>query len=425
MNRHIRNILMASPVLAFATLLLPVGAQSQALDCGVDDAVQCLSNGLRMACRETEATAESCLAWLRREVEARTFASGDPEWELASGRGYSLAADLSKSVDEAERLKRQGRSIFQDVITFWPDSGYAMRAYMGLAALAPDLQEKISFLREALRIEPNRSHTMTFLADALAVRGAAVDLREAADLYRKAGLNSTALELYASIGQTEQVAALKAEVARDSGMAVFEEEIATGRLVQNLERAAEIVETACHISNIEILGRQTCAAAVDSLVTATRHTGASVTARQSLAAVAVEGMRMLRIADDGRLGDTKDEVRQRYFQLRITLQQWIDAGIANAAVYVLLAQLPSALDPSVDDLDESVTAYERAVELAPDNGQYRYWLALGYIEQSRFGEANQHLRIVRDSLAENGEPTREAVDFQIRRTEIGMLRRQP
>jgi hypothetical protein len=42
------------------------------------------------------------------------------------------------------------------------------------------------------------------------------------------------MDLYASIGQPERAAALKAQVARDSGMATFEEEIATGRLVQDL-----------------------------------------------------------------------------------------------------------------------------------------------------------------------------------------------
>jgi tetratricopeptide (TPR) repeat protein len=373
------------------------------------------------------------LAWLRRDVEPSSFAQ-DPEWKLAAGSGSSLAAELSKSADDAERFRQRSRSVFQDVIAGWPDSSYAMRAYLNLTALALDVHERISFLRYAWRIEPNRVHNITFLANALASRGSASDLKEAADLYRSAyesgsrrnlGFASNAMDLYASIGQPERAAALKAQVARDSGMATFEEEIATGRLVQDLKRATEVVETACHNSFVKLFGRQNCANALDSLVAATRRRDMSAAERQSLASIAVEGMGMLRIADDGRFGETKEQLSERYFQLRTILQEWIEAGIAPAAAYVFLARLPSASDPWSDDLNESVSAFERAVELAPDNGRYRYWLALGYIEQGRFDEANQHLRMVRDSLAENAEPSRESVDFQIRRTEIGMLRRQP
>lgn len=428
MKRSMRKLLLVLPVLAVAVPFPRTGAQS--VSCGADDG-QCLSNSLRLACEETKATAESCLGWLGRDIEASPFAS-NPEWKLAAGRGYLLAAELLRSADDAERFRERSRSIFQDVIAGWPDSEYARRAYRGLSTVARDVHERIYFLRNVLRLEPTRANNMAFLADALTARGESGDTREAAELYRRAygasgdpkvwGFASDALKLFTSVGLADEAAALKAQVARDSGMAGFDAEVAAGRFAQNLGRAAEVIGIACNRFIVDIFGRGTCANALSSLADATRRSAAPSSERQSLVDVTVEGMRMLRIEDDARYSETGDERRIRYAQLRAVLQEWIDTDIATASAYVLFAQLPSALDPSADDLDESVSAYQRAVELAPDNTQYRYWLALGYIEQDRFDEALEHLRIVRDSLTENLGPDPELVDAQIRKAETAMRR---
>jgi len=118
-------------------------------------------------------------------------------------------------------------------------------------------------------------------------------------------------------------------------------------------------------------------------------------------------MRLLTVSGDG---SVEDQAQRRY-SFGTILQEWIATNAATAAVYVLWAQHRES------DLDESVAAFEHAVELAPDNGRYRYWLAAVYIEQGRFDDAIEHLTLARDLFPDENGFTPEAADRQIRRAE--------
>lgn len=421
------HLLLTVSAVAIAATVFESLAQSQLLDCGADDR-QCLADNLRIACRETDAAAESCLDWVTREVETSSFA-GSPEWMLTAARGYFLAADQLREEEEAERLRERSRAIFHDVLLTWPDSQYAMEAHMGLATIATiarDIAERISSLRNALRIEPGRRNTMVFLANALVDRGENRDLSEAADLYRSAYLASgdtplwtharAALELYASIGEADRAAAFRDEISRDSGMAEFADEIASEGFAQDLERAAAVLETACNRYIVAIFGPGTCETGIDKLVQATR-TIAVPAERRSIADVATVAMTELSVSG-AVAAVTAEERNRRDFRFGAILQEWIASGAATARVYVLWAQNPNS------SLSEGIAAFERAVELAPDNGQYHYWLAQGYIWQGRFDEGIEHLMLARDTLPENVGLTPDIVDGEISRAELARGQRE-
>jgi tetratricopeptide (TPR) repeat protein len=391
--------------------------QAQSLECGANDS-QCLDDSFAVACSSSlEAFEQSCLAWAQR-VEAHELAE-NPEWRLAAGAGYFNLADLTDSAAAAERYREQSRAIIQAVLEQWPTGSYARQAYMGLANLAfletEDISEAIRLTRLALQAEPDNEISMWALATWLARRAENGDRREAADMYRAAyvarGSRSwywaaNALGLYRSTGQTDQAEIFLDQVSRDSGMDGFDEEVVSSSFARDPERAAEVLETACHSYIIAMFGAETCANGIDTLVSATRSVVVPAERRRIVGA-ATEGMRMLTIAGDA----TGEQLRQRQSEFGTILREWIATEAATAATYVLWAQHTDS------DLEEGIAAFERAVELAPDNGRYRYWLAQGYIARRRFDEAIENLNLARDTLPENVGITVESVDREIRRAE--------
>jgi tetratricopeptide (TPR) repeat protein len=398
-------------VVSVIGVVLPIcQSDAQPLECGVDDQ-QCLDDSLFLACGQPESDEASCLAWVQA-VQAHPL-SGNPNWRLTAAAGYSHVSSLSGSREDSERYREQGRVIYRDALAEWPDGSYARQAYVGLASLSDDISQSISLLRDARRADPSNENTPYFLAMALQARGREGDYGEAADLYRRtysawSGYYSaaTALRLYSVSGQEERAADFRDEVARDSGMIDFAEEVVSPAFARNLGRAATVLETACQPDIIDIFGSETCASGIDTLVAATRLTN-YLPERQSIADVATEGMRMLTVSGAG----TPEERAERENRFGSILQEFIDTEAATAATYVLWAQHGES------DLDESVSAFERAVELAPDNGRYRYWLAQGYIEQGRFDEAIENLTVARDILPANLGITPESVDREMRRAE--------
>jgi tetratricopeptide (TPR) repeat protein len=310
------------------------------------------------------------------------------------------------------------------VTVTWPDSQVAAQAYTGLATLAivaGDIDTRISSLRNVVRIEP-RGPTISFLADALANRGEDGDVSEAADFYRTAYLDSgdppiwvyaqRAIGLYAASGFPEREAAFRDQVARDSGMDLFAEEVTSEDFADDLGRAETVLEIACDRIIAAIFGAATCEDGIESMVVATRSV-ADVARRQAIADITTQAMSELSV-----LGAytrvTAEEKNERDYRFGSILQEWIESGAATARVYVAWAQNPNS------GRSEYLAALERAVELAPQNGRYRYWLALAYRDQGRLSEAIEHLRLARDTIPENVGLSPELIDERIRGLETAL-----
>lgn len=407
-------------VLVACGLAVPLyQSKAQQLECGADDR-QCLQDAFEQACGRPQTLEGPCLAWLR-SVEEHPLAPS-PEWRLIAAAGYRLVARYAASEDDTERYIEQSRSIYLQLLARWRDGPYAAQAYVGMAGLTDDIDELISLVRNAVQADPSNANTRFGLAQSLRTRGRAADYAEAADLYREAYeadappkyySAANALRLYMMTGRTAQAETFRGQIARDTSMADFAEEVISPRFAQNLEHAEVVLDTACATYIIDIFGPATCANGIDTLVTATRQT-ASIPARQSIADLAAGAMGRLNASGVG----SPEEQSQRDYKFGSILRGWIDTGVATARVFVQWAHNPGS------DLNESVSAFERAVELAPDNGQYRYWLALGYMEQGRFDEAIEGLRIARETLPENVGLSPESVDAQIRRAQSGRTSRE-
>ncbi len=278
-------------------------------------------------------------------------------------------------------------------------------------------------MRDAMRADPDDAYTPWSLARKLARRagasGLSEDYLEAADMFRTAyRMNEqswyravNALRLYDVAGDTDEAERFRAEVASDSGMIDFADEVVADRFAHDLERAAEILGTACHSYIVPIFGSDTCAGGIDTLVEATR-TVVSLAEREAIAEVAVEAMRRLMVAD----GVTEDQ-RSRFSQeFGMVQREWIDGGVQTAAVFLHYSNL-------VGDAELSLWALENAVELEPDNGLYRYWLGSRYLDFGRFDEALEHLQRARPDLPENFRL--ESLDLRIQRAEAGRATGQP
>lgn len=411
-----RDLLVSLLILAFAAPAFQLQAQS--LECGADEG-QCLEDSFALACSaRIEAFEDNCLAWVQR-VESHSLAE-NPRWRLIAATAYFRMAEFAESVVVAERYRERSRTINQELLAQQPSGYYANQAYIGLANLASveteDASEVIRLTRMALQADPGNRNTMMGLARMLTRRGESGDHREAADMYRAAYiaggsrfwyLAANASGLYDSTGQSDRAEVFRDQVKKDSGIDEFEVEVKSVSFAEDLERAAVVFDTACQRYVIAIFGSETCANGIDTLVAATRSI-ASPAERRAIVGVATEGMRMLTVA-----GDTfGDETRQRETKFGSILREWIATDVATAATFVLWAQHRES------GLDEYVSALERAVELAPDNGQYRFWLANGHIQQGRHEEAINHLRIARDTIPDDVGLRPERIDEVIREAEM-------
>ena len=389
-----------------AVLLSPTSAQD--VSCGPDDR-ECLEDRYAAACAGSASAPAPCLAFARR-IESHELADR-PEWRLIAAVAYARMADLPGPAEE-QSFRDRSETILRELLAEWPEGYYAGQAYIGLAGFAADDDETISLLRSAMAADPENTAAPYFLAGRLEARGENQDVLEAADLYRKTysargGFMSAAgnaLRLYASIGQTEAHDTFRAQVAQDRGMDRYADDVRSADFAQDPERARDVLATACLVYVVAIFGSEVCADGIDSLAEASRTTSLE-TAREAVVDAAAEGIRLLRSAG------WVAENRERDVRHDSILREWMDSGVATARVYVLWAQRPES------GFDESLTALEKAVELAPDNGQYRYWLAHRYIQQYRLDEAIENLSIARDTLPENVGLTTDSVDRELRRAE--------
>ena len=398
-------------VLGLGLVGLPYVSHAQSPECGADDR-QCLEDSLARECGQTELANGSCLAWLEQLEEDALAAS--PEWQLIAASGYFRVADFSSSEEDAKTYRERSHSIYLEILAKWPDGYFAAQAYTGLSNLSDDLDDRIRYLLNASQADPGNGNIAYLLAGNLARRGQSDDYGKAAELYRVAYLAgvassysaANAMRLYLLAGQADEAVKLKSQVATSIGIADFAKQVASAQFAQDLKRAKGVLDTACGKYVIEIFGPETCISGIDRLVAATRSNSVPVL-RQAAADVATDAMSRLNVSEIG----TVEERRQREYDFGLILREWIDTGVASARVYVAWAQHPES------DLNESIAALERAVQLAPDNGRYRYWLAQGYIAQGKFDEAIEHLTLARDNLPENVGITPESVAREISRAE--------
>lgn len=394
-------------------LLLPETAlatdsanDTESWDCGADDSV-CLSQSYEMACRLPEsATTATCAAWLEH-VETHEY-SDQPAWQNIVAAAYYHLAESSESPDRADEYKTHSSRLLHNIISRYPSGPHAYDAYIGLANLTEDPNERIRLFRQAVAADQNHAFAPAMLARQLARTGSEADLIEAAEFMRQAYLvesdpskwylGRSTVGLYDAAGQTDKAEEFRRRIYIDSGMEDAEFDFQALADAQHVERTFTRV---CNDNLVALFGKETCLSGIDSVVEAVKQEQDPEQQRR-LAEAATEGM--TRVANAPGIGT--DEVKL----FSATYEMFISLGVRSSKVY-------DAWSQRLEDRDLAVSALERAVELSPQDGALVYRLGLAYLGQERWGDAIRTFEKARQNLPAGF--SREILDMQLQRAEAG------
>ncbi len=364
----------------------------------------------------------SCRASIAR-LEADSMAAS-LTMRLIAGVLYYRFARVAGGADseEAQRARQQSDAALRDVLARQATGYYAGLAYLGLANLAEIEEVQEQLLRAAVAADPEDVFVPELLAGRLSRRNEQASLAEAVEFMRHAytlrtrrdpegtdlkrwHVGTSVVGLYNRSGQPDEAAEFREQLRRDSRMDALAEEVPLARFADDPQYAEQSLRTACWRYIVAMFGADTCRNGIDTLVRAV-DSGAPDEHRLRLADVATEGMTDLVIAQE-------EEYRGTFVPI---LRRWIDNDIHTASVFLRYSN-------QVADAELSLWALENAVELEPDNGQYRYWLGSRYLDAGRFEEALEQLHRARPDLPEGFSV--EFLDTRIQRAEAGRATGQP
>jgi tetratricopeptide (TPR) repeat protein len=392
---------------AAAALLYSTTTTGFSPDCSADDSA-CLTRGYEAACRIPErATPESCDIWLKN-LEAHEFAE-QPAWRIAAAVAYHSLAEKSSSPELAEEYRERSARLYQDVISTYPTGPAASEAYIGLSALTDDLDEYVELMRRAVAANPNSAFALEFLSHSLEQRGSESDMREAASFLeaayadrsdpKKWYLGLRTVRLYEAVGELDRAQNFQKRMYSDSGFAEMEIEFGS---LDDIERVESTLSRACNDSLVALFGMDTCLKGIESVVQGV--TAEQDSERQQLLAdAASSGMQRAAVAP----GVAAEE----HASFKATYELFISLGIHSAKVY-------EAWSNYLADPDQAISALEKAVKLAPDDGALVYRLGLFYLEQERWETAIDTFEKARPNLPAGF--SRELLEMQLQRAEAGL-----
>ncbi len=340
---------------------------------------------------------------------------------LTAASLYYRLASVSES-SEALNFRELSRMANQDVLAAQESGYYAGGAYAGLANLAETEDERAQLLRRAVEADPDDMSLPELLAMHLS-RNDQSSLAEAAEYMRRAytlrtrrdpdgtdrkrwHVGMSVVGLYNRSGQPDEAAEFREQLRRDSGMDVFAVDVLSDVFANDPQYAEHVLRTACVSYILTLFGADACRNGIDTLVRAV-ESGAPDEHHLRLASVASKGMADLMIAEG------EETHRETFIPI---LRRWIDNDVHTALVFLRYSNL-------VDDPELSLWALENAVELEPDNGQYRYWLGSRYLDAGRYDEALEQLQRARPDLPEGFDV--QFLDQRIQHAEAGRVAVRP
>ncbi len=345
-----------------------------------------------------------------------------PEMRLIAASLYYRFASLSGSSD-AQNLRELSRIANREVLANQTNGFFAGGAYVGLANLAETHDERLGFLQSAVRADPDDMSLPELLAMHLSQRTDDASFAEAAEHMRRAytlrarrdpdgtdlkrwHVGASVVGYYTRSEQPDKAAEFLEQLRRDSRMDVLAEDVLSVRFANDSRHAEQALRTACSRYIVGLFGADTCMNGITTLVDAV-DTAAPDEHHLRLASVATEGMADLITGQD------EETYREIFVPI---LRRWVDYGVHTASVFMRYSN-------NVGDAELSLWALENAVELEPDNGQYRYWLGIRYLDLGRYDEALEQLQRARPDMREGFDF--ELLDQRIRHAEAGSLANQP
>jgi hypothetical protein len=397
----------------------PVAAQD-ARTCKPEDLV-CLRARHASECRQPQSTPAACLVFLQHLETARRRGSDAAGVALLLGDTLHDLARKDVPDEAKERYLARARLAYGEAVKKEP---FNASGYLGLAEVAATGDERVEWLRGAVRAESQPAH-MELLANALAgeIGGHVGDLEAARTLEDAYTFEATATErwrygvsawqryqealtLYPSAASERSIANVVLRIKDDVDYALLQRALLEPE--SHLVYLADAFATMCEESIAEIVGLEECLGGLEAAVS-TAERSASSGARRLLAEAALTGMRTIA----GESLPSSAQARGRFID-------WLDRLLATGPDPVEVA--PNLLEARADytpDLLERADTLLVATSLTPNRGDLRLKLGATYVDLELWPEALEQLRVAKffsppeeheriDELVETAEQAYEA-----------------
>src|SRR5688572_15320038 len=346
-------------------------------------------------CSRAASTLESCLVFLQRLETARR---GSYSTDMALLLGDTLGGLARKDVPP--QMKRnfvsRARNAYREVVKNEP---FNASGYLGLAEVAETGDERVEWLRGAVRAEYRPAH-MELLASALSQEGGQAGELEAARVIEDAyTYESTSTERwrYSVVALRRYTEALErypsavSERFLENVLLRVKDDIDYAQLQRMLLMPEHYLpyldaafSTMCEKSIAVIVSLDECMAGLE-LAVSTAESSPSSGARRLLAEATLTGMRTVA----GESLPRSAETRRRFID-------WIDRLLMTELEPVdVAANLLEARADYTPNLLERVEALLSAIELSPNRGDLRLKLGATYVSLWFWPEALEQLRVAK------------------------------
>jgi hypothetical protein len=345
-------------------------------------------------CSQRASTLRTCLVFLQRLETARRRSSPSV-MSLLLGRTLRTVALKDTSPQAQERYLERARAAYRDVVSTEPLNA---AGYLGLAEIAATGEERVEWLRGAVRAEARPEH-MELLADALAkdVGGKEADLESALVLEGAYALEPRAIEKwrYGVLALQRYSEAADRYPLAESGRSLDNVLL---RIKQDVDYPlkqrillepgsylpylSDAFATLCEKSIAAIVTLDECLAGLE-LAVSTAESSADPGARRLLAEAVLSGMRTI-------AGESVPKSAEH--QSKFT--RWLDRLLAlDLSPVDVPADLLEARADYTEDLAARVDDLVWAAGLSPNRADLRLKLGATYVNLQIWYEALEQLRV--------------------------------
>jgi hypothetical protein len=367
--------------------------------CGRDD-LRCWQDQHVAECSVAAATLETCLVFLHQLETVRRQSSYSTGVALLLGETLHDLSQRETSPQAKERYLQRSRAAYGDVVKNEPLNA---SGYLGLAEVAEAGEERVDWLRGAVRAEHRPAH-MELLARALSseIGGHTGDLEAARvieDAYTHESTDTERWRYGAEAWERYKIATARYPTALDArsldnvvlrigddiDYVLLQRTLLEPQ--RHLAYLADAFSTLCEKSIAAIVTLDECMAGLE-LAVATAEGPVSAGSRRLLAEAVLVGMRTI-----------AGEALPRSLETRKRFADWLDR---------LLTTMPEPVEVSADLLEaradytafllERVDALVSATELSPNRGDLRLKLGATYVSLRSWAQALEQLRVAKAFL---------------------------
>lgn len=374
--------------------------------CGRED-VACFRTLSEQGCSKEPSTLEACLVFLQ-QLETARRRSPSVDLLLLLGdtlKGLSQSNELPLEV-QARYLAR-ARAAYGQAVQQAP---FNAAGYLGLAELAETGDERVEWLRGAVRAEYQPVHmemlANTLSADSFGMAGDLEAMRVFEDAYTYETTNtekwrygvsalrsySEAAELYPSAVTQRSIENVVLRIYDDIDYPLLQRALLVPEA--HLPYLADAFATLCEKSIVVIVESTECMEGLELAVT-TAEGPVSAGARRWLAEAVLKGMRTI-------AGESLPQSAEALRRFPEWLMRLLDTRPEPTD---LEADLLEALADYTADLPDRVGILRAAIGIAPNRGDLRLKAGATYVELEFWTEALEELRAAKIALApEEHEP---------------------